>query len=78
METVELLCEGDCNPHLGGLEAAVRAYRTKMIDRLPVDDRLAAQLRTLTHTPHRHRFATVYACARCGTARTWGSPSTRR
>jgi hypothetical protein len=72
---VILLCEGACNPDLGGLDVRVRAERNRLgIDQSgPIPDGpVLAAVQRLIHTRHRHTRANRYTCIGCGTERQYG------
>lgn len=74
---IQAICEGECNPRIEWLDGAVRDFR-EAEDRLsrggarnPISDELAAELRTLRHTPHQKVDGMHASCVVCGRVRVW-------
>jgi hypothetical protein len=72
---MELICEGDCNPRIERVDAAVTEYReheSSVGTVYPVPDDLVVRLRALQHTPHRASGHDLAVCEVCGTERRYG------
>lgn len=71
-----LICEGPCNPTIGGVDSAVQDLRVAVRDHQPPfgEGLLWAaqrQLRYTLHEPTEKEF--FYRCTQCGTRRRFGS-----
>lgn len=78
MGTVELICEGACNPGRLEVDGRVATFRRldlcrhhRGLDILP--DRLLRDLKRLRHTPHSPRGADLATCLTCHHTRRWGN-----
>lgn len=68
MTSLQLLCEGPCNPQDASVMADVTAFRAKYWGGsvVPVPDYLAVPLRTLKHTEHHSTHDEWATCIECG------------
>lgn len=76
--TVQLVCEGGCNPGCHQLDDHIDAFRRLHQPRHhgglePLPERLFTELKRLRHTLHSPRGGDLATCLTCGHTRRWGN-----